>query len=206
LSGGLTVNIEKISAPTTPTQQPAGVGIPGLLFTYSTGGSTSNIGDPVQYFIDFGDGTSSGWLPVGTLSAPKTWVNGGTYLVKAKARCAIPTHTQFESAWSPELKVEVETVSAPNTPTGPTPVKINVANSYTIGGAVSSLGHAVQYLVSWGDGTDSGWISGGTATKTWTVAGDYPVLVMARCSADTLVFSPWSGALYVKVCTVLPCP
>ncbi len=203
LSGGLTVNIEKVSAPTAPTQQPGGVGIPGMLFTYSTGGSTSNIGDPVQYFIDFGDGTGSGWLPVGTLSAPKTWGTGGTYSVRAKARCSI--HTQLESDWSPALKVDVETVSAPNTPIGPECARINIANTYTIGGAVSSLGHGVQYLVSWGDGTDSGWISGPTANKTWTAAGTYSVLVFARCSADPLVLSPWSDPLYVEVRTV-PCP
>jgi hypothetical protein len=196
-SGGLTVNIEKISTPTTPTQQPGGVGIPGLLFTYSTGGSISNIGDPVQYWIEFSDGTNSGWLPVGTLSAPKTWVNGGIYFVKAKARCAIV------SDYSPELKVEVETVSAPNAPIGPATVQAGQSNSFTVGGAVSSLGHAVQYFVSWDDGTDSGWISGGTVTHTWTVAGAYSVLVRARCAADTQIISPWSDVLYV---TVTPVP
>jgi hypothetical protein len=168
-----------------------------LLFTYSTGGSISNIGDPVQYWIEFSDGTNSGWLPVGTLSAPKTWGNGGTYFVKAKARCAI--HTQLESDWSPELKVEVETVSAPNAPNGPASVQAGQSNSYNVGGAVSNLGHAVQYSVYWDDGTDPVWGAGGTVTHTWTVAGVYSVLVRARCAADTQVLSPWSDPLYVTV-------
>ena len=197
VSNGLTVNIEKISAPTTPTQTPAGVGIPNLLFTYSTGGSTSNIGDPVQYWIEFSDGTNSGWLPAGTSSTTKTWVNGGIYFVKAKARCV--THPQIVSDYSPELKVEVETVSTPNAPIGPSTVQAGQSNSFTVGGAISSLGHPVQYFIYWDDGTDSGWIGGGTVTHTFAVPGAYSVLVRARCSADTLIISPWSDPLYVTV-------
>src|ERR1051325_2640912 len=42
-------------------------------YTYTTGGAVDNYGYSVQYYFDWGDGTSSGWLPVGTVSATKTW-------------------------------------------------------------------------------------------------------------------------------------
>ena len=65
-SAALTVNIASVTAPTTPTQNPAGALVFGQTATYTTGGSISNLGDPVQYYFDFSDGTNSGWLPVGT--------------------------------------------------------------------------------------------------------------------------------------------
>ena len=36
-------------------------------------------------------------------------------------------------------------------------MQVNVSNTYTMGGAVCSLGDPVQYNIDWGDGTNSGW-------------------------------------------------
>lgn len=195
-SPALTVNIERITTPGTPTQAPTGAVIIGQTFTYSTGGSASNIGDPVQYFFDWGDGTSSGWLPVGTTSAQKTWSSGGQFIVRAKARCAI--HTHIESDWSPGLTVDIETVSTPTTPTGPTPVIVGASNPYTTGGSVSSLGHPIQYQFDWEDGTTSAW-GNPSANKTWTLPGTYRVRARARCQTHPTVISDWSEALEVTV-------
>jgi hypothetical protein len=203
-SVALTVNVEKISAPTAPTQQPTGVAVPGITFTYTTGGSTSNIGDPVQYLFDWGDGTNSGWLTPGTgntASASKTWFSGGTFAVRTKARCA--THTFVESDWSQALQVQVETITTPNAPSGPISVSliVNPTNTYTVSGAVSNLGHAVQYFIDWGDNTNTGWLAAGTTTgdKTWTAVGAYLVTVRARCSVDNQALSGWSSPLSVTV-------
>jgi hypothetical protein len=193
------VNIEKITTPATPTQSPTDVVIIGQTFTYSTGGSSSNIGDPVQYFFDWGDGSSSGWLPVGTTSAQKTWYSEGQFIVRAKARCA--THTYIESDWSPGLTVEIETVSTPTTPTGPTPVTVGASNPYSTGGSVSSLDHPVQYQFDWGDGTTSAWLAVGTTSgsKAWTSPGTYSVRARARCQTHPTVISGWSDRLDVTV-------
>jgi hypothetical protein len=213
-SSPFTVNIEKISTPTIPTQQPTGVGAPGSSFTYATGGAASNIGDPVQYFIDFGDGTNSGWLPVGTTSCPKTWFFQGTFNVRAKARCAI--HTQVESDWSQVLEVEIETVTVPNTPTSsdlplnpnpPPPDRIGVMNTsynFSTNGAVSNLDHPVEYQFDWGDGTQSQWITPGTdgiatTQHKYTKTGPYSVTAKARCKTDPTIMSIRSGALAVKI-------
>jgi hypothetical protein len=81
----------------------------GSSYAYSTGGSSSSLGHPIQYFLDWGDGSNSGWLPAGTTSAQKAWSTPGTYLVKAQARCA--THTSVVSGWSVTLSVTIsETV------------------------------------------------------------------------------------------------
>ena len=102
-------------------------------YTYSTGGSSSNLGHSLQYFFDWGDGTNSGWLPVGTTSASKSWSSAGSYTVKAQARCS--TDTSVVSGWSPGLTVTIsasaETVSTPSTPSGPSSGITNTSYTYS---------------------------------------------------------------------------
>jgi hypothetical protein len=95
--------IEAVTAPTTPS----GVtfGSTGVSYAYSTGGAVSSHGHAVQYKLDWGDNTDSGWLASGTTSASHTWSGAGTYPVKAMARCSV--HTTVESPWSPSLAVVI---------------------------------------------------------------------------------------------------
>jgi len=95
--------LETISTPATPSGPAEGSTAVG--FTYVTGGSSSNLGHSVQYLFDWGDGTYSGWLPVGQTSDSKSWPSAGTYNVKAQARCA--THPSVTSNWSPVLSVSI---------------------------------------------------------------------------------------------------
>jgi len=74
------------------------------LYTYETGGSSSTLNHPIQYLLDWGDGTDSGWLPVDTTSAQKEWSSSNTYAIKAKARCATDG---VESGWSDPLTVSM---------------------------------------------------------------------------------------------------
>ena len=48
-----------------------------------------------------------------------------------------------------------EIVSIPSTPIGLTIGTTGTSYTYTTGGSTSSLGHSVQYLFDWGDGTNS---------------------------------------------------
>ena len=95
---------EDISTPGTP----AGPfnGAIGTSYSYSTGGAVSNYGDPIQYLFDCGDGSNSGWLPVGKVTASKSWSSVGTYLVKVQARCS--THTSVVSLFSDVLTVNIQ--------------------------------------------------------------------------------------------------
>ena len=193
-----------VTTPATPSGPASGT--TGTSYSYSTGGSVSSLGDPVEYQFDWkGDGTDlSSW---GSATQSKTWTAAGTYHVRVRARCA--THTSVVSAWSSGLSVNIaeptETVSTPDTPSGSTSGVINTNYSFTASGSFSSLGHSIQYQFDWeGDGSDlSSWGSA-TQSKTWTAAGTYHVRVRARCATDTSVVSNWSDTLTVTISAAGP--
>ena len=112
VSGTGVVLTETISTPNTPSGPTDGY--INYYYIYSTGDSTSNLGHDVQYLFDWGDGTDSGWLPVGTTSALKSWSSANDFNVTAKARCAI--HTAVESSWSSSLSVNIFTEGYDNAP------------------------------------------------------------------------------------------
>jgi len=97
---------ETISTPNTPSGPLTGV--VQTSYSFTTGGSSSNLGDLFQYLFDWGDGTNSGWLPVGTTSASHSWTSPGTYLVKAQARCA--AHNSIVSSWSEAFSAKISII------------------------------------------------------------------------------------------------
>lgn len=84
---------ETVSTPSTPSGPSSGLVSTNL--TFSTGGSSSSLGNPVEYQFDWGDGTQSDW---GGASRSKSYFNTGTYEIQARARSA--TNTQIISNWS----------------------------------------------------------------------------------------------------------
>ncbi|NOZ60389.1 MAG: PKD domain-containing protein [Calditrichaeota bacterium] len=84
---------EFVSTPNTPTG-PAN-GYTGESLTFSTGGSTSNLGHDVEYKFDWGDGGQSGW---GSPTQSHVFGINGIFQIKAQARCSV--HTNIKSAWS----------------------------------------------------------------------------------------------------------
>jgi C1A family cysteine protease len=98
-------------------------GATGVSYTYTIGGSSSNVEHTVQYYVDWGDGTNSGWLSAGTTSAAKSWDTAEPYSVMVKARCV--DDTDIESDWSDTLNVVISespypavTLLAPDTDPG----------------------------------------------------------------------------------------
>ena len=195
---------ETVSTPATP----AGPSDVTTSFgpNYSTSGAVSSMGHAVEYRFDFDEGVVTAWAASG--SAARLWSTAGTYDVKAQARCA--ADTDVESAWSAALTVTVtdvppvETVSTPDTPTGLAAVETAVDASYTVTGAVSNLGHDVEYQFDWDDGTTSAWDAATTVAHQWAAAGTYNVTALARCAADTGVESAVSAALTVVVTDAPP--
>jgi Abnormal spindle-like microcephaly-assoc'd, ASPM-SPD-2-Hydin/Beta-propeller repeat len=112
VSGTGILAVESVSAPSTLAGPSSGY--LNTSYTFTTGGAVSSFGHDVQYFFDFGDGTNSGWLSVGTLFAQKSWSVANTYTVKTKARCA--THTTLESPWSASLYVSISAAEYGNSP------------------------------------------------------------------------------------------
>jgi hypothetical protein len=96
-----TTTPESVSTPSTPTGSTSGT--TGTTYTYSTGGASSNLGHPVEYRFDWGDGTYSNWSS--SASASKSWSSAGNYGVKAQARCA--SDTSVISSWSGALTVTI---------------------------------------------------------------------------------------------------
>jgi hypothetical protein len=94
---------------------------------------------------------------------------------------------------------EQETISAPNTPAGPTQGVPWVSYFYSTGGSASTLGHPVEYRFDWGDGTYSDWSSTPAASRTWSSPGDFQVKAQARCATDISVVSYWSAVKNVDI-------
>jgi len=92
-----------------------------------------------------------------------------------------------------------ETIAAPNTPDGPNIGTVGVGYTYSTGGSSSDLGHAVEYLFSWGDTTYTNWSSSSNSSKSWSANGIYPIRAKARCAIDTSIESDWSEPLTVMI-------
>ena len=199
LSGTGSVVSETVSTPSTLTGPTSGN--IGVNYAYSTGGSSSNLGHTVEYQFDWGDGTYSVWST--STSASKSWSSINIYLVRSRARCKdhIPAVSNWYSGLSVTISSSVETVSTPSNPAGPSNGIPGVSYTYVTGGSSSILGHNVQYLFDWGNGTNSGWLPVGTtnATKSWPSAGTYQVKCQARCASHTSIISSWSGILSVTI-------
>jgi hypothetical protein len=131
--------VETVSIPNILTGPITGT--TGVSYSYTTGGSTSSLGHSVQYQFDWGDGTNSGWLPVGTTSASHPWSSAGNYPVKTQARCA--TDTSVLSSWSSSISVNIGApITYPLTtsvnPSGAGIVTLNPAGgTYNAGTAVT---------------------------------------------------------------------
>ncbi len=91
-----------------------------------------------------------------------------------------------------------ESVTTPNTPTGPTSGEVGLNLTFSTGGAQSSLGNPVEYQFDFGDGTLSSW-GGSTRTHTYNFSGDFVVRARARSQTLPQAVSEWSGGLTVSI-------
>jgi len=179
------------SAPSGPT-----FGIIGTSYSFMATGASSSVNHSLEYQFDwFGDG-STDLSPWGPAIQSQTWLTGGVFTVRVRARCA--THTNLVSKWSNGLVVTIESVSAPTLLSGPTEGIPNQSYSYTASGAFSTAGHALQYQFNWGDDTTSEW-GPATQSKSWTVGGPYNIMARARCATHTEVVSEWTSELTVTI-------
>ncbi len=197
---------EVIALPLLVGSNPSTGGVNDLIEFHVMGG-TSNLGHPTEIQIDWGDGTFSDWGPVVGLYYARShaWTVAGTYQLKAHARCI--EHPEYESDWTDPKPVEitaVETISTPITsPSGE--VTLNLGgwlSPKVLSGAVSNMGHAVEYQWDWGNGTMSTWSPSSNSVMSTDVAGDFPVRVHARCIEHPDVESDWSEILLVHIVDV----
>lgn len=102
----------------------------------------------------------------------------------------------------------LEKVSTPDAPSGPAAGMTGQTYSYATGGSASDLGHLVQYLFEWGDGSNSGWLPAAqtSATKAWGSDGTYQVRARARCLEHPAVVSEWSETFSVTITATIVIP
>jgi hypothetical protein len=158
--------------------------------TFNFSGASSNLGHPVEYQVNWGDGDTSDWDSDGTLS--HTWDTAGYYTIQARARCA--EHTDVMSAWATmrgtiHIQYVAETVSEPTSMSGPTTGEPGTQYTFTFSGASSDLGHSVAYQVDWGDGKTSSWDSVGTFSHSWNADGIYIIKAYAKCIDHPYIMS-----------------
>jgi hypothetical protein len=146
-----------------------------------------------------------------TYDVDVTYGNSGSGLIHDDTLIGVVTHCSFDCAniatradlapfadvwW--QLCHDGETITTPNTPSGPTSLQVNESGTYTTGGSTNNFGHPIEYRFDWGDSEYSTW---GSATRSysWPSAGTYSVRAQARCAAHPLLVSDWSESLYVNV-------
>jgi C1A family cysteine protease len=86
-------------SPTAPTISGTKEGIPGNNYTYKLKSEDPDGNDDIYYYVDWGDGTNTGWLGPyiegEEIAVNHTWTEKGIYVVKAKAKDL----SGYESEW-----------------------------------------------------------------------------------------------------------
>ncbi len=165
----ITVNMptETVSTPSTPSGTTSGA--TGTSYSYTTGGSVSNLGNPVQYLFDWGDGANSGWLPVGTTNAAHAWSLAGTFSIRSQARSS--TNTSIVSGWSTAFTVNISAPQQPPTVTTGSATGIG-QTSATLNGTVNPNGASTTVYFQYGTTSSYG---SQTPLQTFTGSTSQPV-------------------------------
>ncbi|HHS14246.1 MAG TPA: hypothetical protein ENN03_10840 [bacterium] len=89
-------------------------------------------------------------------------------------------------------------VTAPNTPTGPSEGDTGESLEYETGGSACSRDHDVEYRFDWGDESTSSWGSP-NQSMIFSSPGAYSVKAQARCAIKTDITSEWSAGKDVTI-------
>lgn len=166
-------------------------------YSYSTSTTDPNPGDKLFYKFDWDDGITSQWLgPYDsgeTISTGHIWNDAGTFDIKVKAKDLAGS----ESDWS-NTKTVIMGNTPPNKPAKPSgPTSGVVGTKYKFSTSTTdSENDNLEYLFSWGDDTDSGWVPVKYAEHTWVGSGDFAVRAKAR---DKWAESEWSSYTTISI-------
>lgn len=174
----------------------------GETYEYTFDATTSK-DHQLEYSISWGDGDSTDWAVLSgdplSVTASHAWIESGQKLVTFTVRCV--DHPQFDdfSYVYADITPEPDEVISTPVVTGQTSGVAGTEYTFTLS-ATSNLGHDLEYLVSWGDGSDTGWTAFGEGvtsvglSHTWGHADPdpFPVDAEIRC-VDHQIGSPTGG-------------
>ncbi len=183
-----TFRIDNVSLKATPPYEPitepdppAGVseGIAGISYTFTSANAGSSNNHELEYRFDWGDGSYSDWSTSTTKS--HTWSAEGVYSVKAEARCNLHFNATAVSSGL-NVNILVETISAPETPSGKVDGYTDIAYVYSCASVTSNLNHPIEYRFMGSDGIYSEWSASPSAPHNWNHKGTYNLNIQTRCA------------------------
>lgn len=147
-------------------------------------------GDQTSYLVDWGDGTSSGWIgpydPGVMVTVSHVWSADGSYDVSitGENQDGMSDSALYALHLSADLKFFFVSLGY-----------VSISYIFTI----HSEGFP-YYLIDWGDGNTSGWVGPcdpGIAQKAWNLPGTY----LLRCKAKDINGSetPWSEPYTITI-------
>lgn len=180
---------ETVSSPDTPNGPSSGH--IDSLYTFFSGGASSNLEHALEYQFDFDDGETSTWKS--STAASHSWGDSGTYCIRARARCI--AHPTITSEWSECHIIDIEEGCSVGLPTisGPDSLCPDETGYFTASGSVCSCG-PIEYRFFFDDGDTTEWSDLATADHRWSERRGYSIRAQTRCSQQTEVVSDWSGA------------
>ncbi len=184
ISGGLSANN---NPPTKPIINGPTEGVVGLSYNFTFEASDPNL-DNISYYVDWDDGTNSGWVgpyASGTeITLSHSWNSANTYDIKAKVKDEFGA----ESPWSDSYTIIVTENQAPNIPeiNGTTSGKPKVEHTYKIK-TTDPNNDDVYFYIDWGDDSPivewAGPYASGeeiSMSHSFSKKGTYTILVKAK--------------------------
>jgi len=154
-----------------------------------------------SYLFDYGDGHDSGWVSDSSISW--TYSNPGEY----KARVKVRDDDGIESDWSYPVNITVTSINKPTAILSayPTTVKEDVESvTFDASASYDPDGTVISYFFSFGDGSESGWVSSSKVSKVYSEPGSY--LAKVKVMDNDGIESDWSNTIKITVTALPPTP
>ena len=168
------------------------------LVSFDGSGSSYGMGDPSEYYFDFGDGNNTGWI-VDSFT-DHVYYNEGTYDARLKVR----SDTGLESDWATvSLCVDCAIPTANLTAT---PLTTGTLGSVEFSAIQSTDldGEILGYFFDYGDWSNSGWIMSPLSNYSYSDDGDYDARL--KVLDDDGHESNWSEPITITVLNEEPIP
>jgi YVTN family beta-propeller protein len=196
------------NTPSTPSGPSSGIIDTTYSFTTLT---TDPDGDSISYQFDWGNGITSSWSsfrPSGnSITMSYSWVDSGSYNVKARARDEQGAISNWSNSHSIHIVVFVNHApNIPSTPSGPSSGIVNTNYSFSTS-ATDPDDDSISYQFDWGNGVLSNWSSfrpsGSSITMSyaWTDSGAYNIKVRAKDQAGAI--SDWSNEHSIHIVAIV---